>query len=154
MAESCGRAAGGEEGTNVRRASGWHDNRPMMRLVAVPQAERIVLPRRQPDDRMLKFQRAGSVIAVEELLLVGQAGSARRLPRWSRRYRGRLTTLATKTVFMGYRSDREAVADPKKRKRLRRLQLTERMLGVMISLQPDRETWESLRHAALLDMWE
>ena len=101
----------------------------MMRHVVIPQAARIVLP---PIGNqmigMLKLSALVSVIAVEELLLVAnQAASA------DFRYFEALTAagiyyLAMTTVFMGLQILMEIVLDPKKRRGMRRLSLTERML--------------------------
>ena len=102
----------------------------MMRFVVIPQAARIVLP---PIGNqmigMLKLSALVSVIAVEELLLVAnQAASA------DFRYFEALTAagiyyLAMTTAFMGLQVAIETALDPKKRRRTRRLSLTERMLG-------------------------
>ena len=102
----------------------------MMRHVVIPQAARIVLP---PIGNqmigMLKLSALVSVIAVEELLLVAnQAASA------DFRYFEALTAagiyyLAMTTAFMGLQILLETVLDPKKRQRMRRMSLTERMLG-------------------------
>jgi polar amino acid transport system permease protein len=101
----------------------------MMRHVVIPQAARIVLP---PIGNqmigMLKLSALVSVIAVEELLLVAnQAASA------DFRYFEALTAagiyyLAMTTVFMGLQIFMEIVLDPKKRRGMRRLSLTDRML--------------------------
>jgi polar amino acid transport system permease protein len=101
----------------------------MMRYVVIPQAARIVLP---PIGNqmigMLKLSALVSVIAVEELLLVAnQAASA------DFRYFEALTAagiyyLAMTTVFMGLQIFMEIVLDPKKRRGMRRLSLTDRML--------------------------
>jgi polar amino acid transport system permease protein len=102
----------------------------MMRYVVIPQAARIVLP---PIGNqmigMLKLSALVSVIAVEELLLVAnQAASA------DFRYLEALTAagicyLAMTTAFMGLQVAVETALDPKRRRRARRLSLTERMLG-------------------------
>jgi polar amino acid transport system permease protein len=102
----------------------------MMRHVVVPQAARIVLP---PIGNqmigMLKLSALVSVIAVEELLLVAnQAASA------DFRYFEALTAagiyyLAMTTAFMGLQILIETALDPKKRQRMRRVSLAERMLG-------------------------
>ncbi|SFH77887.1 amino acid ABC transporter permease [Bradyrhizobium sp. cf659] len=102
----------------------------MMRHVVIPQAARIVLP---PIGNqmigMLKLSALVSVIAVEELLLVAnQAASA------DFRYFEALTAagiyyLAMTTIFMGLQILMEIALDPKKRRGMRRLSLTERMLG-------------------------
>jgi polar amino acid transport system permease protein len=102
----------------------------MMRYVVIPQAARIVLP---PIGNqmigMLKLSALVSVIAVEELLLVAnQAASA------DFRYFEALTAagiyyLAMTTAFMGLQILIETALDPKKRRRARRMSLTERMLG-------------------------
>ncbi|TYL95893.1 amino acid ABC transporter permease [Bradyrhizobium rifense] len=101
----------------------------MLRYVVIPQAARIVLP---PIGNqmigMLKLSALVSVIAVEELLLVAnQAASA------DFRYFEALTAagiyyLAMTTVFMGLQIVMEIVLDPKKRRGMRRLSLTDRML--------------------------
>jgi polar amino acid transport system permease protein len=101
----------------------------VMRHVVIPQAARIVLP---PIGNqmigMLKLSALVSVIAVEELLLVAnQAASA------DFRYFEALTAagiyyLAMTTVFMGLQIFMEIVLDPKKRRGMRRLSLTDRML--------------------------
>ena len=78
---------------------------------------------------MLKLSALVSVIAVEELLLVAnQAASA------DFRYFEALTAagiyyLAMTTVFMGLQILMEIALDPKKRRGMRRISLTERMLG-------------------------
>jgi polar amino acid transport system permease protein len=102
----------------------------MMRLVVIPQAARIVLP---PIGNqmigMLKLSALVSVIAVEELLLVAnQAASA------DFRYFEALTAagiyyLAMTTAFMGLQVLVETALDPKKRRRMRKVSLAERMLG-------------------------
>jgi polar amino acid transport system permease protein len=102
----------------------------MMRHVVVPQAARIVLP---PIGNqmigMLKLSALVSVIAVEELLLVAnQAASA------DFRYFEALTAagiyyLAMTTAFMGLQILVETALDPKKRQRMRKVSLAERMLG-------------------------
>jgi polar amino acid transport system permease protein len=107
----------------------------MMRYVVIPQAARIVLP---PIGNqmigMLKLSALVSVIAVEELLLVAnQTASA------DFRYLEALTAagiyyLAMTTAFMGLQILIETALDPKKRQRMRRLSLTERMLGTSKAL--------------------
>jgi len=102
----------------------------MMRHVIIPQAARIVLP---PIGNqmigMLKLSALVSVIAVEELLLVAnQTASA------DFRYFEALTAagvyyLAMTTAFMGLQILIETAFDPKKRQRMRRVSLVERMLG-------------------------
>src|SRR6202043_3448454 len=107
----------------------------MLRYVVIPQAARIVLP---PIGNqmigMLKLSALVSVIAVEELLLVAnQAASA------DFRYFEALTAagiyyLVMTTVFMAFQVLIKTMLDPKKRQRMRRLTLTERMLGVTESI--------------------
>ncbi|KJC48537.1 polar amino acid ABC transporter permease [Bradyrhizobium sp. LTSP849] len=103
----------------------------MMRHVVIPQAARIVLP---PMGNqmigMLKLSALVSVIAVEELLLVANQTASADFRYFEALTAAGIYYLAMTTAFMGLQILLEAVLDPKKRQRMRRLSLTERMLGM------------------------
>ena len=107
----------------------------MMRYVVIPQAARIVLP---PMGNqmigMLKLSALVSVIAVEELLLVANQTASADFRYFEALTAAGIYYLAMTTAFMGLQILLEAVLDPKKRQRMRRLSLTERMLGSSKSL--------------------
>ena len=102
----------------------------MMRLVVIPQAARTVLP---PMGNqmigMLKLSALVSVIAVEELLLVANQTASADFRYFEALTAAGIYYLAMTTAFMGLQILLETVLDPKKRQRMRRLSLTERMLG-------------------------
>jgi polar amino acid transport system permease protein len=99
--------------------------------IVLPQALRVVLP---PIGNqmigMLKLSALVSVIAVQELLLIAnQTASA------NFRYLEALTAagiyyLALTTLFMLFQGWLERSLDPKRKTRMRRISLTERLLGV------------------------
>ena len=107
----------------------------MMRHVVIPQAARIVLP---PIGNqmigMLKLSALVSVIAVEELLLVANQTASADFRYFEALTAAGIYYLAMTTAFMGLQIMIETVFDPKKRQRMRRLSLTERMLGTSQSL--------------------
>jgi polar amino acid transport system permease protein len=107
----------------------------MMRHVVIPQAARIVLP---PIGNqmigMLKLSALVSVIAVEELLLVANQTASADFRYFEALTAAGIYYLAMTTAFMGLQILLETVLDPKKRQRMRRLSLTERMLGSSKSL--------------------
>ncbi|MBR0755438.1 amino acid ABC transporter permease [Bradyrhizobium jicamae] len=102
----------------------------MMRLVVIPQAARIVLP---PIGNqmigMLKLSALVSVIAVEELLLVANQTASADFRYFEALTAAGIYYLAMTTAFMGLQVLMERALDPKKRQRMRRMSLTERMLG-------------------------
>lgn len=102
----------------------------MMRHVVVPQAARIVLP---PIGNqmigMLKLSALVSVIAVEELLLVANQTASADFRYFEALTAAGIYYLAMTTAFMGLQILIETALDPKKRQRMRRLSLAERMLG-------------------------
>jgi polar amino acid transport system permease protein len=102
----------------------------MMRYVVVPQAARIVLP---PIGNqmigMLKLSALVSVIAVEELLLVANQTASADFRYFEALTAAGIYYLAMTTAFMGLQILIETALDPKKRQRMRRVSLTERMLG-------------------------
>jgi polar amino acid transport system permease protein len=102
----------------------------MMRHVVIPQAARIVLP---PMGNqmigMLKLSALVSVIAVEELLLVANQTASADFRYFEALTAAGIYYLAMTTAFMGLQILLETVLDPKKRRGMRRLSLTERMLG-------------------------
>src|SRR6516164_2031991 len=101
----------------------------MMRFVVIPQAARIVLP---PIGNqmigMLKLSALVSVIAVEELLLVANQTASANFRYFEALTAAGIYYLAMTTAFMGLQILIETALDPKKRRRMRRLSLTERML--------------------------
>jgi polar amino acid transport system permease protein len=107
----------------------------MMRYVVVPQAARIVLP---PIGNqmigMLKLSALVSVIAVEELLLVANQTASADFRYFEALTAAGIYYLAMTTAFMALQVLIENALDPKKRRRIRRLSLTERMLGTSESL--------------------
>jgi polar amino acid transport system permease protein len=102
----------------------------MMRYVVIPQAARIVLP---PIGNqmigMLKLSALVSVIAVEELLLVANQTASADFRYFEALTAAGIYYLAMTTAFMGLQIVIETALDPKKRQQMRRLSLTERMLG-------------------------
>jgi polar amino acid transport system permease protein len=102
----------------------------MMRHVVVPQAARIVLP---PIGNqmigMLKLSALVSVIAVEELLLVANQTASADFRYFEALTAAGIYYLAMTTAFMGLQILIETALDPKKRQRMRRVSLAERMLG-------------------------
>jgi polar amino acid transport system permease protein len=102
----------------------------VMRYVVIPQAARIVLP---PIGNqmigMLKLSALVSVIAVEELLLVANQTASADFRYFEALTAAGIYYLAMTTAFMGLQIFIEAVLDPKKRQQMRRISLTERMLG-------------------------
>src|ERR1700741_2896659 len=107
----------------------------MMRYVVIPQAARIVLP---PIGNqmigMLKLSALVSVIAVEELLLVANQTASADFRYFEALTAAGIYYLAMTTAFMGLQVLMETALDPKKRRRMRRLSLTERMLGTSKAL--------------------
>lgn len=107
----------------------------MMRYVVIPQAARIVLP---PIGNqmigMLKLSALVSVIAVEELLLVANQTASADFRYFEALTAAGIYYLAMTTAFMGLQILIETALDPKKRQRMRRVSLTERMLGTSQSL--------------------
>jgi polar amino acid transport system permease protein len=103
----------------------------MMRLVVIPQAARIVLP---PIGNqmigMLKLSALVSVIAVEELLLVANQTASADFRYFEALTAAGIYYLVMTTAFMAFQVLIETMLDPKKRQRMRRLTLTERMLGI------------------------
>jgi polar amino acid transport system permease protein len=103
----------------------------MMRLVVIPQAARIVLP---PMGNqmigMLKLSALVSVIAVEELLLVANQTASADFRYFEALTAAGIYYLAMTTAFMALQVLIETALDPKKRQRMRRASLTERMLGI------------------------
>jgi polar amino acid transport system permease protein len=101
----------------------------MMRYVVIPQAARIILP---PIGNqmigMLKLSALVSVIAVEELLLVANQTASADFRYFEALSAAGIYYLAMTTAFMGLQILIETALDPKKRRRMRRLSLTERML--------------------------
>jgi polar amino acid transport system permease protein len=102
----------------------------MMRYVVIPQAARIVLP---PIGNqmigMLKLSALVSVIAVEELLLVANQTASADFRYFEALTAAGIYYLAMTTAFMGMQILIEMALDPKKRQRMRRISLAERMLG-------------------------
>jgi polar amino acid transport system permease protein len=107
----------------------------MLRYVVIPQAARIVLP---PIGNqmigMLKLSALVSVIAVEELLLVANQTASADFRYFEALTAAGIYYLAMTTAFMGLQILIETALDPKKRQRMRRLSLTERMLGTSRAL--------------------
>ncbi|MCK1716912.1 amino acid ABC transporter permease [Bradyrhizobium sp. 141] len=102
----------------------------MMRYVVIPQAARIVLP---PIGNqmigMLKLSALVSVIAVEELLLVANQTASADFRYFEALSAAGIYYLVLTTVFMAIQVAIESALDPKKRRRTRRVSLTERLLG-------------------------
>jgi polar amino acid transport system permease protein len=83
---------------------------------------------------MLKLSALVSVIAVEELLLVANQTASADFRYFEALTAAGIYYLAMTTAFMGLQILIETVFDPKKRQRMRRVSLVERMLGTSQSL--------------------
>ncbi|WP_347554124.1 amino acid ABC transporter permease [Robbsia sp. KACC 23696] len=103
----------------------------VFRHIVLPQALRVVLP---PIGNqmigMLKLSALVSVIAVQELLLVADQTASANFRYLEALSAAGIYYLALTTLFMLVQSWLERALDPKRRAQIKRLSMTERLLGV------------------------